>query len=329
MQTLNALLIDLYDSAQHCNVSDYNRRALKQLKRLVAFDSAALVDVAITPEQRVSLQTIFLDSTPIERFRDRVEAIGQESIGKDGALSSPDAIFASAFRQRGRSVVADVAESTTDSRTLSYCRKYDTAHSLAFISEKTFSNSIPALALWRARKQDSYRKAHSQQANLVIPHLIQARAINRGFCLGPARRSESSATVLANRAGLLYFIEDAGATLLQMEWPQWSPPFVPAPMIAALQSSSERMFRGRAITAEAQVLDDMLCLTLSANPSANARLTGAEYRTAVLAARGLQYKEIARELDISAATVRNHLHAAYRKLGVSNKTGLAAALPDR
>ena len=329
MRTLNALLIDFYDSAQHCSVSDYHRHALKQLKKQVAFDSAALVDVAITPDRKISIQTIFLDSTPMERFSDRVDAVGQESIGKDGALSSTDAILAAAFQRRGQSVVADVAEYTTDSRTLSYCRKYDTAHSLAFIAEKTFANSIPALALWRARKRDSYRKAHSQQANLVIPHLIQARDINRRFRLGPAGQSRSSATVLANHAGLLYFIESEGIALLQMEWPQWSPPFIPAPMIAALRTSSPCQFRGRAITAQAQVLDDMLCLTLSARLPAGACLTGAEYRTAVLAARGLQYKEIARQLDISAATVRNHLHAAYRKLGVTNKTGLAAALPDR
>lgn len=45
-----------------------------------------------------------------------------------------------------------------------------------------------------------------------------------------------------------------------------------------------------------------------------------------LVANGWVIKKIARELGKSPATVRNQLHAAYNKLGVNNKTSLAASL---
>lgn len=45
-----------------------------------------------------------------------------------------------------------------------------------------------------------------------------------------------------------------------------------------------------------------------------------------MAAEGLPYKSIARELGKSPATVRNQLHAIYQKLGVGNRTALACKL---
>lgn len=55
-------------------------------------------------------------------------------------------------------------------------------------------------------------------------------------------------------------------------------------------------------------------------------LTRREAAVASLAARGLSDKEIARRLGIGFTTVRSHLESAFAKLGVRNRTGLAAAL---
>jgi len=46
-------------------------------------------------------------------------------------------------------------------------------------------------------------------------------------------------------------------------------------------------------------------------------------------AAGETYRDIAGALYIAPATVRNHLAAIYRKLGVSGKPGLIAALGER
>ena len=43
-----------------------------------------------------------------------------------------------------------------------------------------------------------------------------------------------------------------------------------------------------------------------------------------LAARGLKGKAIARELDISPATVKTHFEHVFRKLGVSGRTAAVA-----
>lgn len=49
-------------------------------------------------------------------------------------------------------------------------------------------------------------------------------------------------------------------------------------------------------------------------------LTEREHEILSFLAKGLQYKEIASELNISTHTVRAHLHAVYAKLHVSSRT---------
>jgi len=59
----------------------------------------------------------------------------------------------------------------------------------------------------------------------------------------------------------------------------------------------------------------------------DAALTPAERRVAEQAARGLSNREIAQALFLTEKTVEGHLSKAYRKLGITARAQLAAALP--
>ena len=65
-----------------------------------------------------------------------------------------------------------------------------------------------------------------------------------------------------------------------------------------------------------------------ATPLQRLGLSAREAEVLWLLTRGKQTKEIARDLDISAGTVRKHLDHVYRKLGVSNATGAVAQAFD-
>jgi DNA-binding CsgD family transcriptional regulator len=58
-------------------------------------------------------------------------------------------------------------------------------------------------------------------------------------------------------------------------------------------------------------------------------LTPTETRVAALAAAGRSNREVAQELFVSVATVETHLTRTYRKLDLSGRAGLAAALESR
>jgi len=53
-------------------------------------------------------------------------------------------------------------------------------------------------------------------------------------------------------------------------------------------------------------------------------LSAREREVALLAARGLGNKAIARELGVTEGTIKLHLHAIYRKLGIKSRFVLIA-----
>lgn len=65
------------------------------------------------------------------------------------------------------------------------------------------------------------------------------------------------------------------------------------------------------------------------NEGALGGLTPRERDVALIAAEGLDTRAVARRLGVSPRTVEHHLSAAYRKLGVANRTALAALLGGR
>jgi DNA-binding NarL/FixJ family response regulator len=67
---------------------------------------------------------------------------------------------------------------------------------------------------------------------------------------------------------------------------------------------------------------------IGARPAREADLTQREHEIAVLIERGLSNKEIARELAIGTATVKNHVHNILEKLEVSRRGEAAATMRD-
>lgn len=325
MHAFNKSLIGLYEIAQHCNLAEFNKSALRELKQVVAFDACALADLKVGATGKIAVQSLYLESTPVERFQDRSAVVGQEALTLNGTLTSQDHTLVSAFRRRGHSVVADIAATASNPNLRSYCRKYETAHSLAFVSEKALDHGVPTLALWRANKQNSYTAEQEENANVFIPHFINAREINRRF-QSAAAMPASTAMVLSSLLGQVYLIDEEATRLLQSEWQEWTPPFLPQSLVAGLRSVSTKLYVGKEIAVCAEILDGILSLKIKKIKSSAVCLTPAESRIAMLAVRGMQYKEIAKVVDVAPSTVRNQLHSVYRKLGVSNKTALAAAI---
>lgn len=60
--------------------------------------------------------------------------------------------------------------------------------------------------------------------------------------------------------------------------------------------------------------------------SSSGEMTSRESEVAVLAAEGLSNEEIASRLQLGTETVKSHLKKIFRKLGVSNRTALAAKI---
>lgn len=58
-------------------------------------------------------------------------------------------------------------------------------------------------------------------------------------------------------------------------------------------------------------------------------LTRREQQLVPMIGRGLTNKEIAKELNLSEQTIKNHVHRILHKVGVENRLGIAAAMDTR
>lgn len=326
MDISNNVLLDIYDGSQHCSASDFNEYALSKFKKVIQFDSAVMADCSVTAGREFSVQALHLHDVSVEKLLERQKVVGPEKFNQDGTLSSRDTILKTSYANRGKSVISDISRMAFDAEILNYCKKYETAHSLTYVSDSNSDGTISTFSLWRATRKNAFQGKHSHTANLLLPHIIQARKINRRLATILPTDAHGSSTALANFNGCLHFVEQKAIQLLQLEWKQWTPPLLPRQLTDVLKQNMEKLFVGASICVKASVQGNMICLVIAARSKQIAALSSAEYRAAKLAAEGLQYKEIAKQLGVSPATVRNQLHSAYSKLGVSNKTTLASAL---
>jgi DNA-binding CsgD family transcriptional regulator len=162
--------------------------------------------------------------------------------------------------------------------------------------------------------------------SIILPHLFQAREINdRIFSRRGSTGGLDKISLVASLDGRVCFLEENAMEMLQTEWPDWTPPLLPPLLMDAFTTERAGGFTGRVVVARAAYYENMLCVQVS-KKAAIPRLSNAESEAAQLVADGLTYKEAARRLNRAPATVRNQLHSAYQKLGITNKNGLRAAL---
>lgn len=78
----------------------------------------------------------------------------------------------------------------------------------------------------------------------------------------------------------------------------------------------------QALLAHAERIGSRSPVAASAAPDGLAgwNLTGRERRVAELLVEGLSNRRIARKMEISERTVKNHLHSIFYKLGVGDRT---------
>lgn len=326
MDPHSKLLLDIYHCAAGASASDLNDYVLSSLKRVIVFDSAAISDLEYSEEQGFMISALHLHKAPIERFLQRREVMGVEKLDAEGRLQSRDVVLQDACAHRGRSVRADVSKLQLKADIAMYTKRFDTAHSLTFLSPRASSPKATMIALWRATQRNSYDDGHTIVADNLFPHVLQARQINKQLALATLAEPASTTIALSDFHGCLQFIEPAAVQMLQREWPDWRPPVLPQTLTTILGSSNHALYAGFAVQIRAVRQANMLCLLISLRRPLSAALTAAELRVAEMAVQGMQNKEIARSLNTSPATVRNQLHAVYRKLGVGSRGGLVLAM---
>lgn len=234
-------------------------------------------------------------------------------------------VFAQESMRRLGSVVRVTGYDDPDPAVAAFSRKHGLYHVMALTAELPGSGLMFFVCLYRGEHERGFDEREGLLFGEFAAHLLQrwCRRV-QALLLGPAARS-SDAFALADPTGELHYLGQRLGRVLHEQAPDWSGSTLPPSLTALLQ-------RGPAVaTLGRHRLRIEPCgglVALSLDSGRGDRLAPRERSVALLYARGQSYKEIARLLGLSPATVRSYLRDAYLQLGVRNKVQLAGALGE-
>jgi len=319
---ISYFILDLYDEAQSCPVAEFASRSLGKLKNLLKFDSAGIASFAASSDGSVNATAAYVYNQPIEKITYRQSNIPTGQLKPNGDITSRDPMIASCWKDRGRARHTSLADMDADEDLKSYNKKFETIQIMTIALKNASYRKASYVSLWRAGSKKTFEEKDAKMGDLLLPHLHKAIEINKKI-VDPS--NQRSLLFFCSKEGFIHFIDDSIIETLQEEWSEWTPPILPKAFLHDVLYSRKRQYLGRSITATAEISCDLVLIKVWSNPVGNL-LTPSELRVALCIAEGMSYKEIALNLGVSPATVRNQLHSVYKKTGLNGKVDLSKAL---
>lgn len=161
-----------------------------------------------------------------------------------------------------------------------------------------------------------------------MPHLVEARRINVFAAIGrraDVDRGRCVHAAVCDRRGVLHEAQEGFGPLLQSHWPEWNGPHLPDPLARAIRAGRASVLVIGALRFTWDSVERRVMITARPTTPVD-QLTARERDVAIGLALGGTVKVVARTLAIEPTTVRNHLAAVHRKLGVRNRAQMILAL---
>ncbi|MEQ1549211.1 MAG: helix-turn-helix transcriptional regulator [Chakrabartia sp.] len=207
-------------------------------------------------------------------------------------------------------------------------------HALGAASADPITTVGELIFLFRSDPAAHFSDEDCARLELLLPHLVAVwrhRQMLHLFERDKGQKADleslSSGHAVVDDMGFIQAADDDFSRQMRTAFADWTGPLLPAPIFALLTGDKDSLVCG----AHRFVLmrGDGRHIVKVLGHGGDAWLTPAEQRTATLFAEGKTSSHIASTLDLSTATVRNQIAAAYSKLGVHTKVELLRALSKR
>lgn len=203
-------------------------------------------------------------------------------------------------------------------------------HCLCTMGYDPLSQTPHHIVLGRNELKRPYTEEERLLKQYLMPHLEAAcdhnyRLLPQTSNQNPPESERRQSNALTNDQGVLFATEPRFMKLLMEEFPDWHGPLLPEPLLRTFIEQGNDRYVGDTITLTANRRSSMWLLWARPKQPIDDFST----RTMKLAAyfaEGHNHKEIGQLMNISPATVRNHISVIYRKLQVNNKSQLAQLL---
>lgn len=319
MDQYNRFLLSVYAGAQEVPLEEFHDFALNLLNGLVPFDGAKWGS-GLLDARGASFNIIHVRNDPPEALVDYNEVREQDRFGA-WAFAHPGITLNSTPTDQRASVSPGI---------LKYVRKYRHEHALITAYVNKESGQYQSLSIFGAMANHPYVEQQRLLMEAAFPHLLQALHVNQGIYLERSRPQLSCSPwymAICDTGGLLSFYEPGFRELLQQEWPGSGPHSIPTPLQSQIFGGKKSCLRGNKIVLFAIISHDLAFIKARQRLPVDS-LSTRELEIATQLACGLTHKEIARQLQIAPATVRNHIQAIHERIGIHNNPELVTQLKD-
>lgn len=313
MAALGGVLLELYPLALSTGIDEFEPRLFGLLQQGVAFDSGWVGRAALTPDGPV-MHNSCLYRLPLECAWDWER------------LKREDPLAGHLTASTGRPLVMSIDDTRMTPAFRAYVKKYALAHAMVCFANDPVLGLHSFLSLYRRGVGHPFSEAEVAFMEAAMPHIASATNINRTHQIakikaGAGAGAARMAIAICDGLGMLQYAESAFADFMRMEWADWTGPMLPN-VIALSPVEGKTEFVGNKITIEATHVAELVVVQVRKR-SPVAGLTPKERQVTELFASGLTYKEVARRLHLSPATIKHHIRNAYLKLDVRDKGKIA------
>jgi len=205
-----------------------------------------------------------------------------------------------------------------------FARRHDLYHPMCITFELPESGLMFFVCLYRGEQAPAFNDSEAALFSAFCDHLLQLWRFQVQDMIRFDTGNGASDFGVARMDGTLLYVGASLCAAIQREVPGWVGSMLPAQVIAQLAKAPSVMRLGRcALTLSPNARHVILSLETQ---SRGAVLAPRERTAAMLFAAGHSYKEIAKILALSPATVRTYLRNCYLQLGVKSKVELGSVL---
>lgn len=313
LRHLSAVLHGIYGITAAHSAADFRNAALDWLAQHLPFDSACW-GLGNPRGGRTAVIQTHLRGLPPDFIREWARVAEQDVIAQDLCACVGSAIMLSGDHRSGDEV-----------------RRFDRRHkltsALAILMPPGGDGLSHFMALFRGPASPAFGLDEHQLFELVAPHMARAESLALRQRASDAELVTGELVAAVAADGHLKNPPTALCRALVSEFPLWTGGQLPKAMWPARSETWRgKAWEARLTPQDRSIRSDPTCWVIRLCPRMGMGLTGREQEIARAFATGSSYKQVARQLDLSPATVRGYLRESYRKLGISSKAQLAQAI---
>lgn len=316
MKKFNSYLLTLYRGALEKSTTEFKDWALNEAKSLISFDSCVWGTGS------------WIENQP------RIHSVHLHELGNDFVASwmqyqDEDKLARTIPFNIDKTFNVDVeAEYAGTAIREFHCKRFAMEHIVATATIDEDTQLLNTMSLYRSNPSSPFTECERVIKEEVFPHLIEAARINwltnLPHLLSANKRSTFNSIAACDSAGILHVAMPSFMETCRIEWPLWKGPVLPDQVQQAMKGGALK-FVGSHIVVSMCTLDELLLIRARVKISAD-KLTHRELEVAQRFSDGADYKTIAQELALSPSTIKVHLNNIYTKMGVNDKTSLAAEM---